>query len=225
MLQKKLEFLVQSLIQNKDSVQFRMPVDYEQLGLWDYPLKIKNPMDLNTVQQNIRQSKYKTTDQFLQDVNLIWNNCKVYNLEGSQIYRQAERMEKFTKQLIKNLGKSNKNKSKKKIKENKKQQSREEIQSDNQSQQHENQIQIISSSKLKKEHSDINQKLQIAQNFKKFTSLQLVQMLKIIVENNTDMLSLSNQKEHSNEIKINLGFADSNTAQQILNIVSDKDKQ
>lgn len=100
---------MQQLIDHKDSVNFRAPVDYEALNLWDYPLKIKTPMDLSTVMGNVRKQKYKTTDQCLQDINLIWNNCKEYNIEDSQIYRQAVKMEKLTNQIIKNL-KSSKNK-------------------------------------------------------------------------------------------------------------------
>ena len=37
---KKLEEIINAFIDHKDSIPFREPVDYEALGLWDYPLKI-----------------------------------------------------------------------------------------------------------------------------------------------------------------------------------------
>jgi hypothetical protein len=36
------------------------PVDYKALGLDDYPLIIKNPMDLGTVAKKVRTSAYSS---------------------------------------------------------------------------------------------------------------------------------------------------------------------
>ena len=51
-------------------------------------------MDLGTMLKNIK--KYKSPDAFFDDLNLIWSNCKIYNIEESKIYRQAEKFEKLT---------------------------------------------------------------------------------------------------------------------------------
>lgn len=36
----------------------------------------------------------------IDDLNLIWANCKLYNLEGSDIYHTANHMEKSSKKLV-----------------------------------------------------------------------------------------------------------------------------
>lgn len=53
------------------------------MGLYDYPQIIKNPMDLSTVKKNLKSNKYKFVEEVLHDLQLIWDNCKLYNAEGS----------------------------------------------------------------------------------------------------------------------------------------------
>lgn len=55
------------------------------LQLLDYPTIIKNPMDLGTVKKKLKSGKYKTATEFQDDIQLIWDNCKRYNQEGSVI--------------------------------------------------------------------------------------------------------------------------------------------
>jgi hypothetical protein len=68
--------------------------------LLDYPEIIKKPMDLKTCRKNLTKGKYKKYDEFFKDIQLIWDNCKTYNIQGSDIYKQAENMEKKTKKLV-----------------------------------------------------------------------------------------------------------------------------
>ena len=44
---------------------------------------IKKPMDLSTMLRNIKQHKYKAKADFAADLNLIWDNCALYNHEVS----------------------------------------------------------------------------------------------------------------------------------------------
>lgn len=60
-------------------------------------------MDLQTLRQNLQAAKYKTFKAFFNDVQLIWSNCKQYNQQGSQIYILAEKLERKSKKLIKQL--------------------------------------------------------------------------------------------------------------------------
>ncbi len=55
------------------------------MGLADYFDIIKSPMDLGTVKKNLKANKYKFVEEFLADIELIWDNCKAYNAEGSVI--------------------------------------------------------------------------------------------------------------------------------------------
>lgn len=80
-----------------DIIHFLEPVNWKALGLYDYPTIIKRPMDISTVKKNLSKNKYKTLDTFLNDIDLIWKNCKTYNQIESPIYEQAEMMEKVFK--------------------------------------------------------------------------------------------------------------------------------
>mmetsp|Transcript_13452 Transcript_13452/g.15418 ORF Transcript_13452/g.15418 Transcript_13452/m.15418 type:complete len:233 (-) Transcript_13452:65-763(-) len=99
---KKLTTLLQALYDNTDSEEFRNPVDVKGLGLNDYFDIIKNPMDLGTVKKNLKANKYKFVEDCLNDIQLIWDNCKQYNAEGSWIWKIADKLEKFTAKMIKN---------------------------------------------------------------------------------------------------------------------------
>ena len=93
----KLRGLLAKLEKHTDAIHFLDPVDWKGLGLYDYPSIVKRPMDLSTVKKNLSKNKYKTLDTFLNDIDLIWKNCKTYNQIESPIYEQADIMEKVFK--------------------------------------------------------------------------------------------------------------------------------
>lgn len=70
------------------------------LGLNDYPELIKKPMDLSTLRKNLAKGRYKRYEEFFKDIQLIWDNCKTYNIQGSDIYKQAEGLEKISKRFV-----------------------------------------------------------------------------------------------------------------------------
>lgn len=46
------------------------------------------------------KAKYTTYEEVFNDVQLIWDNCKSYNMAGSEIYKLAEYMEKQARRTI-----------------------------------------------------------------------------------------------------------------------------
>jgi len=52
---------------------------WEEWGLDDYPLKVKEPMDLGTIKTNLEKKIYTDLEVFLKDMKLVWSNCMVYN--------------------------------------------------------------------------------------------------------------------------------------------------
>ena len=106
---KKINQLLQCLLDSSDSYDFRTPVDYVGLRLVDYPLIVKKPMDLGTVKKYLNSNSYETVEDCLSDIQLIWDNCKLYNTPDfvsfylmQWIYKLAEKLEKMTKKMIKN---------------------------------------------------------------------------------------------------------------------------
>eukprot|EP01033_Poteriospumella_lacustris_P009211 gene9211-6624_t len=73
---------------------FGAPVDYVNLGLMDYPDKIKCAMDLGTVSKKLDAGSYRDFDQMAADVRLTFDNAMVYNPVGSEIHRIAKNARK-----------------------------------------------------------------------------------------------------------------------------------
>jgi hypothetical protein len=76
-------------IQNESNI-FNARVDYERMGLPDYPWIIKHPMDLGTVNRNLNGRVYKTMADWAADVRRVWDNAKTYNAPESEVYQAAE---------------------------------------------------------------------------------------------------------------------------------------
>ncbi|XP_075689905.1 protein polybromo-1 isoform X4 [Rhinoderma darwinii] len=70
----------------------------------DYYKIILEPMDLKTIEHNIRNDKYATEDPMMDDMRLMFRNAWHYNEEGSQVYNDAHVLEKILKEKRKELG-------------------------------------------------------------------------------------------------------------------------
>ncbi|KAG8007830.1 Protein polybromo-1, partial [Nibea albiflora] len=70
----------------------------------DYYKVILEPMDLRTIEHNIRSDKYMTEDAMVEDMKLMFRNARHYNEEGSQVYNDADILEKIMKDRRRDLG-------------------------------------------------------------------------------------------------------------------------
>jgi hypothetical protein len=59
------------------------------MGLTDYPLIVKYPMDLGTIRKKLVNSKYQLVEEAIDDIQLVWDNCKIYNQAGSWIHNHT----------------------------------------------------------------------------------------------------------------------------------------
>ncbi|KAL7543718.1 hypothetical protein ACHAXR_013003, partial [Thalassiosira sp. AJA248-18] len=77
---------------------FLEPVDTDVFT--DYLEVVDSPMDLSTVGEKLKSVKnYMGPEVFARDVRKIWNNCKIYNQHGSQIWHVADYMSKLFERL------------------------------------------------------------------------------------------------------------------------------
>ena len=97
---KKLDKIFETMKSDTQALDFLAPVDYVALGILDYPTIITHPMDLGTVKKNLENGEYKTFQDFMSDINLIWKNCRQYNQPGSEIVKMANHCDKRMRQLI-----------------------------------------------------------------------------------------------------------------------------
>lgn len=64
-------------------------------------------MDLSTIKNKLKRQKYGSVEEVFDDIQLIWANCKSYNMAESvsyshfqEIYKIAEHFEKVSKKLV-----------------------------------------------------------------------------------------------------------------------------
>ena len=75
--------------------------------LQDYLEVIKEPIDLSTIDKRIRRGDhYPSKTHLLADLQLMVNNCKLYNEEGSTYLQCAVSLEKFLGTLFRDLGRT-----------------------------------------------------------------------------------------------------------------------
>uniref|UniRef100_A0A3Q3KGU8 Protein polybromo-1 n=1 Tax=Monopterus albus TaxID=43700 RepID=A0A3Q3KGU8_MONAL len=70
----------------------------------DYYNVILEPMDLKTIEHNVRSERYTTEEALMEDMKLMFRNARHYNEEGSQVYNDADILEKILKDKRKELG-------------------------------------------------------------------------------------------------------------------------
>ncbi|KAL3851884.1 hypothetical protein ACJMK2_015582 [Sinanodonta woodiana] len=63
----------------------------------DYYQVITEPIDLTMIESKIKNDKYLNEQQMISDFELMFNNARHYNEEGSQVYNDANTLEKILK--------------------------------------------------------------------------------------------------------------------------------
>lgn len=81
--------LVDKLIQLPVSRPFISKVDPMKDGVHDYFDVIKTPMSLDVIHAKLQAHEYVELDELVQDVELIWQNARIYNGEDSEVYLMA----------------------------------------------------------------------------------------------------------------------------------------
>ncbi|ERT02605.1 TFIID associated protein [Sporothrix schenckii 1099-18] len=73
---------------------FKEPVDPTSEGIPDYFTKVKRPMDLGTIKNNLDNHRYKAPEEFLADMRQIFSNVYSYWTKDDPIWTTCERLEK-----------------------------------------------------------------------------------------------------------------------------------
>ncbi len=81
--------MIQTIWKHVSAWIFHEPVDPIKLGIPDYANVVKNPMDLTTIKGKLNSGKYYRMKEFNDDMNLMFDNCLLYNGEHSQVSKMA----------------------------------------------------------------------------------------------------------------------------------------
>lgn len=95
-------FRLLTLLQKHEFGQpFLKPVDHVALGIPDYPLIVKEPMDLSRVEKKLRAGAYTNPMQFATDVRKIWSNAILYNPKSSPVYDMTVVISNYFEKIFK----------------------------------------------------------------------------------------------------------------------------
>jgi hypothetical protein len=86
----------------KDAEIFHKPVDHVELNVLNYYDIIKRPMDFSTVKRKLINCSYTNLKEYCEDMDLIFNNCFLYNGINSNVGEICSRVKnEYNKLFIK----------------------------------------------------------------------------------------------------------------------------
>jgi bromodomain adjacent to zinc finger domain protein 1A len=98
---KEIESILNELMKHEDSWPFLKPVPKREAHYYEV---IAKPMDFSKIKNNINNFKYNDYTQIVEDIRLVFQNCKSYNEPGSDIYKTAQRMANLFENKAKKAG-------------------------------------------------------------------------------------------------------------------------
>ncbi|XP_031550015.1 transcription initiation factor TFIID subunit 1-like isoform X2 [Actinia tenebrosa] len=85
-----LENIVAQIKTVPESWPFHKPVNSKQVP--DYYEVVKNPMDIETLRQQVQDGMYRTQEEFMEHVKLLFTNSVLYNGEHHEFSKTAKRI-------------------------------------------------------------------------------------------------------------------------------------
>lgn len=93
--------LLDDIFKHPDSWPFDRPVSVKEVP--DYYTIIKNPMDFAKIKSKLNMGEYTINEQMMNDIQLVFRNCDLYNTDETEIYRTGQNLERFVLQRSKEL--------------------------------------------------------------------------------------------------------------------------
>lgn len=100
---KYIHAMLRQLRRGRDSIPFRAPVDPVKQNIPDYPTIIKNPIDLGTMQKKFSSGVYSSAQHFIDDMNLMFSNCFLYNGTESPVGVMGKNLQATFERQLKQL--------------------------------------------------------------------------------------------------------------------------
>merc|ERR1711988_1491702 len=96
------EQILKALLKHKDGWPFDRPISKAEVP--DYHLHVKHPIDLGTIKTRLNDMAYSKNQQVIDDIRLVFSNCYSYNMEDTEEYGCAVRLEKYFETQLKSQG-------------------------------------------------------------------------------------------------------------------------
>ena len=95
--------MISTLWKFNQSWVFHDPVDPAKDNVPDYFNVIKNPMDFGTIKQRLNTNYYHRMQEFLDDMQLVFDNCSKFNGEDNTIGKIGKLVRDEFKKLYEQL--------------------------------------------------------------------------------------------------------------------------
>ncbi|XP_053678575.1 bromodomain adjacent to zinc finger domain protein 1A [Anopheles nili] len=93
--------LIDDILKHPQSWPFNRPVSAKEVP--DYYAVIKQPMDFARIKSKLNMGDYKINEQMLNDVQLVFRNCDLYNTDETDVYRIGRDLERYVVKRCKQL--------------------------------------------------------------------------------------------------------------------------
>jgi hypothetical protein len=90
--EKAAKRLINHLCKQNNAYLFLEPVDPIKFNIPDYHDIIKQPMDFGTIKNKLALLQYERAEDFIEDIHLVFNNCLLYNGEGSAVANMCKQV-------------------------------------------------------------------------------------------------------------------------------------
>jgi hypothetical protein len=70
----------------------------------EYTMRIKEPMDLMTVEKKLKSGQYHTSFHFALDIRKIWNNSWLFNKDGTELHNLTNEISTYFEKLMLEVG-------------------------------------------------------------------------------------------------------------------------
>ncbi|EMD00274.1 hypothetical protein BAUCODRAFT_30748 [Baudoinia panamericana UAMH 10762] len=89
----RIQAILKGIRKPKNQRGALMIKDFDRLpdkqAMPEYYVEIKNPIAYDVLKRKVKRKKYRSVEEFMADVNLMFNNAKEYNQDDSQVYKHA----------------------------------------------------------------------------------------------------------------------------------------
>lgn len=102
-IEARIQAVLKGIRKPKNSQRQLMIGHFERLPdkavMPEYFNEIRNPMAFDLLKRKLKRKKYQSLQQFMVDVNLMFENAKSYNQDESQIYKDAVELQAEAQRL------------------------------------------------------------------------------------------------------------------------------
>lgn len=101
--EKAAHRMLQNLSRNASAWIFQEPVNVQTLKIPDYYTIVKKPMDFGTIKGKLKEQRYSNINEFMEDMELVFYNCKLYNGEVSGVGQMGKQVHDEYLKLVEQL--------------------------------------------------------------------------------------------------------------------------